>query len=120
MTLPRIGTVRVHENTRRLQRLLAKGRARILAVTVSRKGTRLTAAFRVLVQRPQQAGVADPDSRAGVDVGVRVLATVASSGGQVIERVPNPRPLEAALKELRHLCRERFTGRAGATAWPRR
>ena len=53
------------ENTRRLERLLAKGRARILAVTVSRKGTRLTAAFRVLVQRPQQAGVADPDSGSG-------------------------------------------------------
>ena len=107
MTLPRIGTVRTCENTRRLERLLAKGRARILAVTVSRKGTRLMAAFRVLVQRPQQPGVADPDSRVGVDVGVRVLATVASSRGEVIERVPNPRPLEAALKELRHLCRER-------------
>ncbi len=74
---------------------------------MSRKGTRLVAAFRVLVQRPQQAGVADPDSRVGVDVGVRVLATVANSHGEVIERVPNPRPLEAALNELRHLCRER-------------
>jgi putative transposase len=88
-------------------RLLAKGRARVLAVTVSRKGTRLIAAFRVLVRRPQQAHVADPDSRVGVDVGVRVLATVADSAGRVIERVPNPRPLEAALKELRGLCRER-------------
>jgi putative transposase len=38
---------------------------------------------------------------------VRVLATVANSRGEVIQRVPNPRPLEAALKELRHLCRER-------------
>ena len=107
VTLPTIGTVRTCENTRRLERLIAKGRARVLAVTVSRKGTRLVAAFRVLVQRPQRAGVADPDSRVGVDVGVRVLATVASSRGEVIERVPNPRPLEAALKELRHLCRER-------------
>ena len=107
VTLPRIGTVRVHENTRRLERLLAKGRARILAVTVSRKGARLMAAFRVLVRRPRQAVVAAPDSRVGVDVGVRVLATVAGSGGQVIERVPNPRPLEAALRELRRLCRER-------------
>jgi putative transposase len=51
--------------------------------------------------------VSDPGSRVGVDVGVRVLATVANSRGEVIERVPNPRPLEAALKELRHLCRER-------------
>jgi putative transposase len=107
VTLPRIGTVRVHENTRRLQRLLAKGRARILAVTVSRIGTRLVAAFRVLVQRPVQPGVKDLASRVGVDVGVRVLATVASPDGTVIERVANPRPLQAALGELRHLCRQR-------------
>jgi putative transposase len=107
VTLPRVGTVRVHENTRRLQRLLAKDRARILAVTVSRKGTRLIAAFRVLIQRPIQPGTARPSSRVGVDVGVRVLATVASLDGDVIERVPNPRPLEAALRQLRHLCRER-------------
>jgi putative transposase len=38
---------------------------------------------------------------------VRVLATVASLHGEVIERAPNPRPLEAALRELRHLSRER-------------
>ena len=107
VTLPRIGTVRVHESTRRLQRLIGKGRARILAVTVSRKGTRLVAAFRVLVQRPVQPRVAVPGSRVGVDVGVRVLATVANSDGEVVERVPNPRPLDAALKELRYLSRER-------------
>jgi putative transposase len=107
ITLPRVGTIRVHENTRRLQRLIDKGRARILAVTVSRKGARPVAAFRVLVQRPVQPRVALPGSRVGVDVGVRVLATVASSGGEVVERVPNPRPLEGALKELRHLSRER-------------
>jgi putative transposase len=107
VTLPRIGCVRVHENTRRLQRLLAKGRARILAVTVSRKGTRLIAAFRVLVQRPQQSGLVSPDSRIGVDVGVRVLATVADSRGEVIERLPNPRPLQTALKELRRLSRRK-------------
>jgi putative transposase len=107
VTLPRAGTVRVHENTRRLERLLAKDRARILAVTVSRKGTRLIAAFRVLVQRPIQPGPARPGSRVGVDVGVRVLATVASSHGEILQRVPNPRPLQTALGELRHLSRER-------------
>jgi putative transposase len=107
VTLPKIGTVRVHENTRRLQRLLAKGRARILAVTVSRKGTRLLAAFRVLIQRPAQPRAAMPGSRVGVDVGVRVLATVADSHGTLIQRVPNPRPLETALRELRRLSRER-------------
>src|SRR5262252_6677399 len=107
VTLPRIGTIRAHENTRRLQRLIGKCRARILAATVSRRGTRLVAAFRVLVQRPIQARVTMPSSRVGVDVGVRVLATVADHDGKVIERVPNPRPLEAALKELRRLSRKR-------------
>jgi putative transposase len=119
VTVPRIGTVRVHENTRRLERLLSKGRARILAVTVSRKGTRLMAAFRVLVQRPQQPGTALPGSRAGVDVGVRVLATVATAGGEVIARVANPRPLEAALKELRHLGRERSRRIPGSRRYAR-
>ncbi|WP_375001577.1 IS607 family element RNA-guided endonuclease TnpB [Aeromicrobium sp. CTD01-1L150] len=107
VTLPRIGTVRVHENARRLERLIGKGRARILAATVSRKGPRLVVAFRVLIQRPQQPRVKPPRSRVGVDVGVRVLATVADSDGEIIERVENPRPLETALKELRHLGRER-------------
>lgn len=107
VTLPRIGTVRTHENTRRLARLIAKGRARIFSVTLSRRGTRLLAAFRVLIQRPQQAHVTEPGSRVGVDVGVRVLATVANREGVVIERVPNPRPLEAALKQLRRLGRRR-------------
>lgn len=117
VTLPRIGTVRVHENTRRLERLIAKGRARILAATVSRKGTRLVVAFRVLIQRPIQPRVADPGSRVGVDVGVRVLATVANSNGQVIERIENPRPLEAALKELRHLGRERSRRTMGSRGY---
>ena len=107
VTLPRIGTVRVHENTRRLQRLTAHGKARILAATVCRRGTRLVACFRVLLRRPIQPRVARPASRVGVDVGVRLLATVASQDGQWIERVPNPRPLQAALTELRRLSRER-------------
>jgi putative transposase len=117
VTLPRVGTVRVPENTRRLQRLISKGRARILAATVSRTGTRLEVAFRVLVQRPVQPRVAMPGSRAGVDVGVRVLATVASSEGEVLERVPNPRPLEAALKQLRHLSRERCRRTRGSSRY---
>src|SRR5258708_820400 len=107
LTLPVIGTVRTHENTRRIERLIAKGRARVLAITVRRNGTRLDASVRVLVQRPQQPKVARPGSRVGVDVGVRRLATVANEDGTVLEQVPNPRPLDAALKELRHASRAR-------------
>ena len=107
LTLPVIGTVRTHENTRRIERLIRAGRARVLAISVRRNGTRLDASVRVLVQRPQQPSVALPGSRVGVDVGVRRLATVATADGIVIEQVENPRPLEAALRELRHVCRAR-------------
>jgi putative transposase len=107
VTLPVIGTVRVHENTRRLERLIRADRARVLAISVRRNGTRLDASVRVLVQRRQQPHVARPDSGVGVDVGVRRLATVATAGGTVIERVENPRPLQTALRELRHVSRAR-------------
>lgn len=107
LTLPVIGTVRTHENTRRIERLISRGRARVLAISVRRNRTRLDASVQVLVQRPQQPRVARPDSRVGVDVGVRRLATVADEHGTVLERVPNPRPLDAALTELRHVSRAR-------------
>ncbi len=107
LTLPVIETVRTHENMRRIERLIRKGRARVLAITVRRNGTRLDASVRVLVQRPQRPGVALPGSRVGVDVGVRRLATVADADGVVIEQVPNPRPLDAALRNLRHVSRAR-------------
>ena len=107
LTLPVIGTVRAHENTRRIERLIRGGRARVLAISVRRNGTRIDASVRVVVQRPQQSKVAYPGSRVGVDVGVRRLATVADQDGTVLEHVPNPRPLDGALKELRHASRAR-------------
>ncbi|MEO8815378.1 MAG: IS607 family element RNA-guided endonuclease TnpB [Mycobacterium sp.] len=107
LTLPVIGTVRTQENTRRIQRLICAGRARVLAISLRRNGNRLDASVRVLVQRALQPGVALPDSRVGVDVGVRRLATVATAEGTVIEQVPNPRPLDGALRQLRHVSRAR-------------
>ena len=101
VTLPRIGTVRVHENTRRLQRLVAKDRARILAATVKRVSDRAIVVFRVEVARPQR-GHPDPASTVGIDVGVRVLATVATAEA-VIQRVANPAPLDAGLSALRRV-----------------
>jgi putative transposase len=107
VTLPVIGTVRVHENTRRVERLIRASRARVLAISVRRNGTRLDASVRVLIQRPQRPNVALPSSRVGVDVGVRRLATVANTDGVVLERVENPRPLVTALRELRQISRAR-------------
>jgi putative transposase len=120
LTLPVIGTVRTHENTRRIDRLISKGRARVLAISVRRNGTRLDASVRVLVQRPIQPNVWRPHSRVGVDVGVRRLATVADADGVVIEQVHNPRPLAAALRELRHVSRARSRCRKGSRRYRER
>jgi putative transposase len=117
VTLPRIGTVRTSENTRRLARLITTGRARILAATVSRRGTRIVVAFRILLTRPQQPHVARPDSTVGVDVGVRVLATVGAPDGTILESIPNPRALQAALTEVRHLGRERSRRTVGSRGY---
>ncbi len=106
LTLPVLGTIRTHENTRRIERLIKLDRAKILGVTVSRQGERIIAAVRVSVARPQQAGVAQSDSVVGVDVGVRRLATVATCHG-VIGELANPRALEHRLSELRRLNRQR-------------
>jgi putative transposase len=106
LTLPVLGTIRTHENTRRIERLIALDRAKILGVTVSRQGERVVAALRVSVARPQQANIAQPDSVVGVDVGVRRLATVATVS-EVIDELANPRALEHRLSELRRLQRQR-------------
>ncbi|TXI53780.1 MAG: transposase [Mycolicibacterium mageritense] len=120
LTLPVVGCVRTRENTRRIERLIAKGRARILAISVRRNGTRLDASVRVVVQRPQRPRVALPDSRVGVDLGVRRTATVADADGTVIEHVPNLRPLDAALKDLRHVSRARSRCTKGSRQYRQR
>ena len=106
LTLPVLGTLRTHENTRRIERLIAMNRAKILGVTVSRQGERIIAAVRVSVARPQRATVTRPDSVVGIDVGVRRLATVATTN-EVISELANPRALEHRLSELRRLQRQR-------------
>jgi putative transposase len=120
LRLPVIGRVRTHENTRRIERLISKGRARVLAISVRRNGTGLDASVRARVQRPIQPNVWLPHSRVGVDVGVRRLATVAHADGVVTEQVHNPRPLAAALRELRHVSRARSRCRKGSRRYRER
>jgi putative transposase len=113
VSLPKVGTVRTHENTRRLERLVRLGRARILAVTIRRRGTRIHAIFRVAVSRRPRTP-AWPGSVVGVDVGVRCLATVATPDGTVIAKVTNPQALERNLAGLRRLSRARSRRRPGS------
>jgi putative transposase len=116
LTMPVIGTVRTHENTRRIERLCSAGRAKVLSITVSRRGDRFIAAVKVAVVRPQQPGVAKPGLLVGVDVGIRRLATVATPDG-VIAEVENPKALEHRLAELRRLNRQRARRARGSRGY---
>ena len=105
---PRVGQVRTHENTRWLHRLLELNRARVLNVTVRRRGRRLLAVFTVEMVRPQANHVPKHlGSVVGVDAGVKRLATVANREGEIIDRVANLRALHRSLSRLRRLHRAR-------------
>jgi putative transposase len=68
--------------------------------------------------RQQRPGPARPDDRVGVDLGLRVLATLADSDGTITE-VPNPAPLRATLTQRRRIARQvsrRIVGSRGYRA----
>ncbi len=112
MQLPRVGVVRLAENARRLERLVAKGRARVKSATVSLRAGKLSVSLQVEVLRPQaNHRPAKPGSRVGIDLGTRWLAVVASADGTVLERVGMPAPLKASLTELRRLDRRHARSR---------
>jgi putative transposase len=71
---------------------------------------------KVAVARPQQPGVTQPDSTVGVDVGVRRLATVATSQ-KVLGEVKNPKALAHRVSELRRLNRQRSRRTKGSPCY---
>jgi putative transposase len=97
ITLPVVGALRSKESTRRLQRLAAAGRARILNATLRERWGRLFVSFGCIVE---QQRTAPATGRAGVDLGLRNLATIADTDGKIV-KVPNPVPLRAALSGRR-------------------
>jgi putative transposase len=106
LTLPVIGTLRSKETTRRVQRHVAKGNARVLAMTLSERWGRLFVSIQYAVRtRIVSPSGRTPDARAGVDLGLRVLATVADTDGNIIE-FANPTPLRATLAERRRVGRQ--------------
>lgn len=119
VTLPRIGTVRTHESTRKLARNVEHGAARIRSATISCRSGRWFCSFSVEIFRPEPAP-ARPDAVVGVDLGVKSLA-VLSTG----EIVSNPKHLEVAQRELRRLQRQaarrtgpdKRTGQALSNRW---
>jgi putative transposase len=117
--LPRIGTVRAHESTRKLARHVERGTARIRSATVTYHRGRWFCSFSVEITRTDPAPTRLGEV-VGVDLGVKSLA-VLSTG----ETVPNPKHREHAQRQLRRWQRQaarrqgpdRTTGQKPSTRW---
>jgi putative transposase len=125
VTLPKIGTVRVHDDTRRLRRLLrpvahldpATGqpvvapRAKVLSATVSRRGSRWYVSLNVQApefhaeRRHPPRPAEDDDGFVGVDRGLAAFAVAATADGTEVGRFRAPRPLQRGMVRLRRLSR---------------
>jgi len=110
--LPGIGTVRVREDTRRLRRMLAAGRAKILFATVVRRAGRWWVALNVEatglhpgLHHPLH-DTADPREWVGVDRGLSAFLVAATSDGSEVARIADPpKALAAGMRRQRRLAR---------------
>ncbi|ORA32685.1 RNA-guided endonuclease InsQ/TnpB family protein [Mycobacterium aquaticum] len=110
VTLPGVGSIAVRDDTRRLRRMLATGRAKILFATISRRGGRWWLALNVEaadLHPAQQHPVRDrvtEDHWVGVDLGLTTFLVAATADGTEVTRVTNaPKALSAGLKQQRRL-----------------
>ncbi|MGW5126022.1 IS607 family element RNA-guided endonuclease TnpB [Streptomyces sp. NPDC004069] len=123
VTLPRLGTIRVHEPTGKLLARVQAGTARVLSATVRHERGRWFVSFQTEVKR-DLARVTRPDVAVGIDLGVKKLAVMADSTGEIRE-VPNPKHLDTSLKQLRRTSRtvsrrqgpDRRTGQKPSKRW---
>jgi putative transposase len=112
VTLPGIGTLRVHDNTRQLRRLIAKDRAKILFATISRRGDRWWLSLNVQAEdihpnhrhcprRPD-----DGSGWVGVDRGLSALVVAATADGREVARIDNPpKALARGIRQQRRLAK---------------
>ena len=108
VTLPRLGTIKTHETTRRLARRVETGSARILKATVCFDRGRWLVSFTCIVARGtgRPAHVKSGAGLVGIDTGVKDLIVVANPQGQELERYPAPRELKHAHRKVRALQRK--------------
>ncbi|MDF2713010.1 MAG: hypothetical protein K0R62_8662 [Nonomuraea muscovyensis] len=110
VTLPGIGAIKVHDDTRRLRRMIASGRARILFATVSRRGGRWRISVNVEASDLHPAARhpvrddADHSGWAGMDRGLHAPVVAALADGTPSLRIAEaPKALRAAQPVTRRL-----------------
>jgi putative transposase len=135
VTLPFIGDIKVHDDTRRLRRLLrpipnldpftgrqvVASRAKILFATVVRRADRWYISFCVQAPdlHPQRRHHCQSDKAkarfVGVDRGLVQFAVVATSDGTEVGRWPAPRPLTKRLRWMRRHSRSLLRKQQGSS-----
>ena len=113
VTLPVVGSVRVHDDTRRLRRMITKGRARILFATVSLHAGRWWLSLNVEAAdlHPaccHQSGVKADCGRGwvGVDRGLSAFLVAATSDGSEVARIDDaPKALASGMRQQRRLAK---------------
>ncbi len=112
MTLPGIGQIGVHDDTRRLRRMLAKDRAKILFATVSQRGGRWWVSLNVqaaelhLAHQHKPRDPADGGGWVGVDRGLSAFVVAADAQGREVARITDaPKALAAGMKRQQRLAK---------------
>jgi putative transposase len=109
VTLPGIGVIGVHDDTRRLRRMLTKQRAKILFATISYRGGRWWISLNVQAAdlHPDQHHPTRPDDAGGwvgVDRGLSTFLVAATADGTEVARVSDaPKALAAGMRVQRRL-----------------
>jgi len=107
VTLPKIGTIKTYENTRGLQRKIAKGTARIIRATISHGFNYWHVSFTVYEKRRIPEAHRNPGSVVGVDMGVgdHVIVAANPHGDEVMRR-GLPTTISDHEKRIRYLRRK--------------
>jgi putative transposase len=110
ITLPWIGQIGVHDDTRRLRRMLAKDRARILFATVSHRAGRWWVSLNVEAADLHPAhhhpahDTSDAGGWVGLDRGLSAFVVAAHADGREVDRMASaPKALTAGMKRQRRL-----------------
>ncbi|WP_454195511.1 RNA-guided endonuclease TnpB family protein [Nocardia sp. Marseille-Q1738] len=112
VTLPSIGMIRVRDDTRRLRRMLATRRAKILCATVSQRAGRwwisvsTEAADLHTAHHHSPRDTGDHDGWVGIDRGLSAYLVAATADGGEVARIDNPpTPLAAGMARQRRLAK---------------
>jgi putative transposase len=110
ITLPGIGPIGVHDDTRRLRHMLAKGRAKILFATISWHAGRWWVSLNVEAadlhpahHHPDRAD-GDPSGWVGIDRGLSAFLVAATADGEEVARVNDaPKALATGMSKQKRL-----------------